>query len=126
MPNPIYALHIQSSKRNTIATFTRPNGEVVSTYTGGNVGFKKGNRSSYEAGFQCAMRTFETVRKFAEITGGKMAIHMYLSGFGNGRDAVFRALMAQEGEDVRGFITQVTDKTPIKIGGTRAMKARRL
>ena len=61
-----------------------------------------------------------------EVTGGKMSIHMYLSGFGQGRDAVYRALMAQEGDKVRSAVTKLTDKTPIKIGGTRAMKARRL
>ena len=90
------------------------------------MGFKKGNRSSYEAGFQCASRTLDSVRQELERMGGRMNVHLYLSGFGNGRESVIRALMAQEGEDVRKHITRITDKTPIKIGGTRAMKARRL
>jgi len=47
-------------------------------------------------------------------------------GFGQGRDAVFKALMTSEGDDVRPFVNRVTDNTPIKIGGTRAKKTRRL
>jgi small subunit ribosomal protein S11 len=47
-------------------------------------------------------------------------------GFGRGREAVYKALMTSEGDDVRPFITRVTDNTPIKIGGTRAKKTRRL
>lgn len=124
--NPIYALHLRSSRRNTISTFTKPNGDVIATLTGGNVGFKKGNRSSFEAGYQCAVRTIERVAKEKEYTGGAMSIHLFLNGWGQGRDAIYRALMAQEGEGMRELITKITDKTPIKIGGTRAMKARRL
>jgi len=48
------------------------------------------------------------------------------SGFGQGRDAVFKALMTSEGDDVRPYVLRVTDNTPIKIGGTRAKKTRRL
>jgi len=35
-------------------------------------------------------------------------------------------LLAAEGQEVRPFVSRLTDKTPVKIGGTRAKKTRRL
>ena len=43
-----------------------------------------------------------------------------------GREAVFRALQASEGESVRQMVLAMTDKTPIKIGGVRPKKRRML
>lgn len=123
--SPVYSLHVRATKRNTITTLARPDGGAIGTWTGGSVGFKHGNRSSYEAAFQCVMRAFGKISEYLKETGGKMSVHLYLNGFGQGRDAVYRALTAQEGEKVRGLIMAITDKTPIKIGGTRAMKMRR-
>lgn len=51
---------------------------------------------------------------------------LFLKGYGQGREAVQRALMSSEGMIMRGSLIRVTDRTPIKIGGTRAKKARRL
>ncbi|KAH8106285.1 hypothetical protein BXZ70DRAFT_1004550 [Cristinia sonorae] len=56
----------------------------------------------------------------------KMKVNLFLKGFGQGRDAVHKALISSEGEVVRNAISRVTDITPAKIGGTRAKKRRRL
>jgi len=57
---------------------------------------------------------------------GGPRFEVLFKGFGQGREAVFKALMTSEGDDVRPFVARVTDNTPIKIGGTRAKKTRRL
>lgn len=48
------------------------------------------------------------------------------NGFGQGREAVFRALLAGEGQPTKGLISKMTDKTPVKIGGVRPKKRRML
>ncbi|PSR73452.1 hypothetical protein PHLCEN_2v10744 [Hermanssonia centrifuga] len=122
---PQYSLYIRAGKHNTIASVTRPNGTIMKTFTGGNCGFKKGNRSSFEAAYQCAVKSFRVIHKELE-TVGKMRLHLFFNGFGVGRDALHRALMSTEGDLVRPLVNRLTDKSPIKVGGTRSMKARRL
>ncbi len=46
--------------------------------------------------------------------------------FGQGREAVAAALVGPEGLGIKPLIYRVEDRTPIKIGGTRPRKARRL
>jgi len=80
------------------------------------------------------MRAFARVkqlaRESAEMMGagaaGGARFEVLFKGFGRGREAVYKALMTSEGDDVRPFVSRVTDNTPIKIGGTRAKKMRRL
>jgi small subunit ribosomal protein S11 len=105
------------------------------SWSGGSCGFKGVNRSGYEAGYQCAVRAFARVKQLAResaaemgggVGGGAARFEVLFKGFGRGREAVYKALMTSEGDDVRPFVTRVTDNTPIKIGGTRAKKTRRL
>jgi len=102
-------------------------------WSGGSCGFKGVNRSGYEAGYQCAVRAFTRVKELARESadmgsggGGGPRFEVLFKGFGRGREAVYKALMTSEGDEVRPFVTRVTDNTPIKIGGTRAKKTRRL
>ena len=53
-------------------------------------------------------------------------LDIFFKGFGQGRDALYKALLTTEGEFVRQLVKSVTDRTAIKIGGTRAPKMRRL
>ncbi|KAK7695605.1 hypothetical protein QCA50_000241 [Cerrena zonata] len=124
--NHKYNLYVQSTRNNTIATFTRPNGNPITTVSGGKCGFKGVRKSSYEAGYQCAVTMFSKILAMREKEGSNMKLEVLFSGFGQGRDAMYRALMAEEGADVRKLVSRVTDTTPIKIGGTRAQKARRI
>lgn len=121
---PKYRLHCQSTRNNTITTLTQPNGQTIAWFSGGSCGFKKVNRSSYEAGYQCAVRMFKRIEEFAK--GKDIELELFFKGFGQGRDALHRALMTTEGELVRPMVVSITDRTAIKIGGTRAKKARRL
>ena len=120
-----HRLHITSSRNNTIVTFTMPTGEPLVGESGGTVGFKKAQRSGYEAGYRAAVRVFQHIVAHRAQWGVK-DIEVLWNGFGQGREAVFRALQASEGESVRQMVLAMTDKTPIKIGGVRPKKRRML
>ncbi|KIK65511.1 hypothetical protein GYMLUDRAFT_357659 [Collybiopsis luxurians FD-317 M1] len=122
---PHYKLHCHSTRNNTITTFTDPKGMPIAWFSGGSCGFKRGQRATYEAGYQCAVRMF---RKIEDIAAEKniVKLALYFNGFGQGREAMQKALLTSEGANVKGLIEIVGDRTPIKIGGTRSKKRRRL
>jgi small subunit ribosomal protein S11 len=132
-----YHVNVSCTPNNTHIVMSDSSGHPIKSgsWSGGSCGFKGVNRSGYEAGYQCAMRAFarvkELARESAEMAGGISGgggprFEVLFKGFGRGREAVNKALMTSEGDDVRPFVTRVTDNTPIKIGGTRARKTRRL
>ena len=132
-PKP-YHLHVFSSHNNCRIVFTFPSGKLVKNgwWTSGSCGFKGSNKSTYEAGYQCAVRAFKRIEE--EIAnpvlkdGGvsPVTVALKFKGFGWGREAVQKAFMTSEGDNIRSSVVVVEDRTPIKIGGTRAKKARRL
>lgn len=136
----LYHIHVLCTPNNTHIVISDPHGHPLKagSWTGGSCGFKGVNRSGYEAGYQCAVRAFARIKQLAQEEGGPIGagasavsvlrarFEVLFSGFGQGRDAVFKALMTSEGDDVRPYVVRVTDNTPIKIGGTRAKKTRRL
>ncbi|KAH8830668.1 hypothetical protein DL96DRAFT_1679012 [Flagelloscypha sp. PMI_526] len=117
----VYHMHCSSSSNNTITSLTDPNGVTKGLWSGGSVGFRKGNRESYEAGYQCAIRVFEKAHAICSAdTNARLAVHF--KGFGQGRDAFKSAILTMEGEKIRDKIVSVSDRTPLKIGGARAKK----
>jgi small subunit ribosomal protein S11 len=122
--SPKYRLHCKSTNNNTIITFTNPVGQTIGWQSGGRCEFKGANRASYEAGYQSAVRIFRVIEKLAEENDFRVAL--FFKGFGQGRDALKTALLAVEGQYIRSLVCSVSDRTPIKIGGTRAKKTRRL
>ncbi|KAI0269195.1 hypothetical protein BC834DRAFT_813874, partial [Gloeopeniophorella convolvens] len=122
-----YLVHVRCTPNNTHIVMSDERGRPLRDghWTGGACGFKGANRAGYEAGYQCAVRAFARVKELAgEVPGARYEFRF--KGFGQGREAVFKALMTSEGDEVRPYVTRVTDDTPIKIGGTRAKKMRRL
>jgi small subunit ribosomal protein S11 len=113
-----YQLYVQSTRNNTITTFTDEKDNPVAWFSGGSCGFKKVNRASYEAGCQCAMRIFNRIME-ERRTVGPMSLEFFFKGFGQGRDALQKAMLGTDGEELRPLISRVTDRTPLKIGGTR-------
>ncbi|KAG0169672.1 hypothetical protein DFQ28_003480 [Apophysomyces sp. BC1034] len=114
-----HQLHINATFNNTIVTLTRPNGSPLITTSGGTAGFKKAQRSGYEAAHQAAMQLLEKMQaKNLQVNN----LHMILKGFGPGRDAAFKALVSGSTWNVG----RITDATPIPFGGCRPKKARRL
>jgi small subunit ribosomal protein S11 len=47
-------------------------------------------------------------------------------GFGQGREAVTKAILGSEGRNIRNKIVRLTDATRLKFGGTRSPAPRRL
>ncbi|EJD54046.1 hypothetical protein AURDEDRAFT_110685, partial [Auricularia subglabra TFB-10046 SS5] len=165
-----YTLHVHAGQNNTMLTLAAPGGRVPKKgwVSSGMLRFRKANRASYEAGYQCATWMFRRIadelyelnkepgqedapvparnapvnRKDAKAAAAaqaaaakealtkdlkvNIALTLKFDGFGPGRDAVFRALLTQEGEPTAKLVRWITDCTPIKIGGTRAKKMRRL
>ena len=137
-----YTIHVSCTPNNTHIVMSDSEGHPIKSgcWSGGSCGFKGVNRSGYEAGYQCAVRAFARVKEIARESSAEMGgvgvgmgmgagtarFEVLFKGFGRGREAVYKAFMTSEGDDVRPFVTRVTDNTPIKIGGTRAKKARRL
>ncbi|KIP07716.1 hypothetical protein PHLGIDRAFT_19117 [Phlebiopsis gigantea 11061_1 CR5-6] len=121
-----YSLYVSSTNNNNILTFTRPDGGPICTVSSGMVGFKNKNRANPEAAHAAAMRIFARIAQEAEVKGrGNMVLEVKFRGFAKGREAVYKALLGAEGDSVRPLVNRLTDMTPIKIGGTRAKKARR-
>ena len=125
LQNDSYTLHAQCSNNNTILGFSNSLGKTLYQVSAGMCGFKHVQRSTYEAGYQCAVRMFERIAREQEETG-TVRLEIVFKGRGMGRDALQKALMMSEGELVRRLVIRLTDKTPIKIGGVRAQKARRM
>ncbi|CUA71388.1 hypothetical protein RSOLAG22IIIB_04603 [Rhizoctonia solani] len=126
----VYHLYVKSTNNNTLITLTDPHGNALkggSAY-GGTVGFKGVAKSGYEAGYQCALRIFSRISELKKTVNpalGDLKIELHLNGmFGQGREAIYRALMTQEGEHVRNLINKVTDTSRIRVGGTRPKKRR--
>lgn len=119
---PKYNVHVQATSNNTIMTFTRPDGSPILTLSGGKVGFKNSQKSSFEAASKCALGILEEMKK--EQEKGELEWELFLSGFGYGRDGFVRSLAAAD-FPIKQALVRVTDRTPIRIGGTRAQKQKR-
>ncbi|SNX87733.1 related to ribosomal protein YmS18, mitochondrial [Melanopsichium pennsylvanicum] len=120
-----HRLFVNSSRNNTILTLTSPSGDPLASASGGSVGFKKSARSGYEAGYRAAFSMFGKINEFKDAWRISH-VEVLWNGFGQGREAVFRAMLAGEGQTTKGLISKMTDKTPVKIGGVRPKKRRML
>lgn len=123
---PNYHLHWQSTRHNTIAAFTNEEGKIIKVVSGGKCGFKHSRRGEYEAGYQCAVDIFKTIEEQLLVAKEPFKVELIYKGFGQGRQALDSALLTTEGEKILPILHRLTDRTPLKIGGTRARKARRL
>lgn len=141
-PEP-HHLHIYATKHNTHLCLTRPNTEPILSFSAGNIGFRKGQRGSYDAAFQLSSYVFKMMKDRGllrdsserdmdfEDLGLKTErpiknMEVILRGFGKGREAVVKAIMGNEGRGLRDRIIRVSDATRLKFGGTRSPKPRRL
>lgn len=90
----------------------------------GYLGFRKAQRGEYEASFQLSSNIFKIINEKKLIKNDKLEI--VIRGFGKGRSAFFDALKGKEGNEIRKFITKLSDLTPISFGGNRAPSRRRI
>lgn len=123
-PEP-HHLHILSSKHNTHLTLTRPDRNPIISVAAGNIGFRKAGRSTYDAAYQLAAFVLSNIQERGLLLEIKR-LELVFRGFGDGREAVRKAIMGTEGMMIRNRIVRVTDATRLKFGGTRSRKPRRL
>ncbi|PIA18032.1 translational machinery component, partial [Coemansia reversa NRRL 1564] len=112
-------LHVHASSNNTIVSLTDANGRVFFNSSGGQVGFRKAQRSGFEAAYQA---TASIANKARDKDIRIRSLEIRLRGFGTGRDAAFKAVTTLTSWP----ISAVTDVTPIPFNGCRPKKARRL
>ncbi|KAF4534353.1 putative 37s ribosomal protein s11 protein [Lasiodiplodia theobromae] len=121
-PEP-HHLHIVSSKHNTHLTLTRPDRNPIISIAAGNIGFRKAGRGSYDAAYQLAAFLLSNIQDRGLLMEIKR-LELVFRGFGEGREAVRKAIMGSEGMNIRNRIVRVTDATRLKFGGTRGMARR--
>ena len=118
-------LHVFATKHNTHITVTRPNRDPIISMSAGNIGFKHSQRKHYDTAFQLASYVFGRMRDTGLLPQIKK-LEVVLRGFGQGREAVTKAILGVEGMPFRGKIVRVTDATRLKFGGTRSPRPKRL
>ncbi|CAI6250697.1 unnamed protein product [Periconia digitata] len=126
-PDTRYHLHIYAHKHNTHITFTKPNRDTIISLSCGNIGFKKAGRSSYDAAYQLAAFVIARIKDMGHIPQIEThKLELIYRGFGQGREAVTKAILGSEGSRIRSHIVKLSDSTRLKFGGTRSKKPRRL
>lgn len=118
-------LHIYSTKHNTHITLTDPSRNPMVSVSCGNIGFRKANRGSYDAAYQLAAFVMLRIKDMGWLPKIQ-EIELVYRGFGQGREAVTKAILGSEGKDIRPLIQKLSDATRLKFGGTRSKKPRRL
>lgn len=109
-------IYIQSTYNNTIITVTDMQGNVLGWGSAGHIGFKGSKKSTPYA----AQRTMEeTLAKLKNL--GLSEVDVFIKGIGSGRDSAIRALQSADFN-----VLTIKDITPIKHGGVRPKKARRV
>lgn len=109
-------IYIQSTYNNTIITVTDPAGQALGWGTAGLAGFKGSKKSTPYA----AQRTMEdTMAKLKNV--GLTEVDVFIKGIGSGRDSAIRAL---QGTGIN--VASIKDITPIRHGGVRPKKVRRV
>lgn len=101
-------IRIKSAYNNTIVTVTDYEGNVISSSSGGVVGFKGSKKSTAFA----ATRVAEDAVEKAMKQGAKEAI-VVVKGMGMGRQAAVKGVRAAGLK-----ITSLSDYTPVPHGGT--------
>lgn len=91
----------------------------------GQLGFRKSNRQEYEAAYQVATKMFKTIQD-RNLVGHGDKVELILRDFGKGRPPFLAALEGKEGASLRPYIVRVSDSTPLRFGGCRPKKLRRL
>lgn len=120
-----YHFHIYSHKHNTHVTVSKPDRGAIISMSTGNIGFRKQRRKTYDAAYQLTAYVLERL-KYAGWESKINRMELVLRGFGQGREAGVKVLMAPEGTVWRQKIVKVADGTRVKFGGTRSKGPKRL
>ena len=122
---PPFHLHVYAHKHNTHLTLTRPNREPMLSLSCGSIGFRKSHRGGYDPAYQLSSYMMGKIQERGFLMDIK-TLEVVLRGYGPGREAFTKILLGDEGKTIRNLVTQVTDATRLKFGGTRSRRVRRL
>lgn len=113
---PAGQVHIQASFNNTIITVTDKQGNVISSYSSGQAGFKGSKKGTAYA----AQVASEKAATLAKQSAGLSHADVFVKGIGLGRDAAIRALL---GVDI--MVDSIKDVTGVAHGGIRPKSPRK-
>ena len=108
--------YIYSTFNNTLVSITAPQGGVISSASGGTVGFKGSRKGTAFA----AQRAAEQAARRG-MDQGLRQVDVLIRGPGAGREAAIRSL---QGAGL--VVTSIRDVTPIPHNGCRPPKRRRV
>lgn len=109
-------VHIQASFNNTIVTVSDRQGNVLSSYSSGQAGFKGSKKGTAYA----AQVASEKAVTLAKQNAGLSHVDVFVKGIGLGRDAAIRALL---NADV--MVDSIKDVTGVAHGGIRPKSPRK-
>ncbi|CDK29807.1 unnamed protein product [Kuraishia capsulata CBS 1993] len=143
-----YIIHAKFSRNNTILTLTgvyrdlnyeRRNADqshnqhvlyhlqlperVLTSLSTGMLGFRGMHRSEQEAGFQVAAKLFSIMEQKGYLN---RPLEVKMTGFGKGDRGFQDALFGKEGFNVKNKIARVSNVTPLKFGGVKGPRPRRV
>ena len=107
---------INATFNNTIVPVADEGGNLITWASAGNLGFRGTKKSTPFAATLVGKAAAEKARKF-----GFTEANIFVRGVGPGREAAIRGLFSA-GIDIKGII----DNTPIKHGGVKSPKPRRV
>ncbi|KAJ3096128.1 hypothetical protein HDU97_006207 [Phlyctochytrium planicorne] len=116
----LFIIHITASRNNTVATLTTDKGDAVVWASAGTCGLKKSARGTSDAGYQTILQLAEKAEK-KNVRVEEQEVEVRLKWFGPGREMAFKAIRA-----LGWPVKRITDVTPIRHGGCRPPRKRRL
>ncbi|PGH18518.1 hypothetical protein AJ79_00295 [Helicocarpus griseus UAMH5409] len=122
---PPHHLHVYTHKHNTHITLTKPNREPLLSMSCGKIGFRKAQRSKFDAAHQLSSFMMGKIQEDGHLLTMKR-LEVVLRGFGPGREAFTKVLLGPEGKNISKLVCRVTDSTRLKFGGCRSRNVRRL
>ncbi|KAK1150241.1 hypothetical protein N8T08_000143 [Aspergillus melleus] len=123
--SPPHHLHVFTHKHNMHLTLTRPNGNPIFSISCGQLGFRKSGRGGYDSAYQLTAHVFGQIQERG-LLPSIQRLEVIFRGYSQGREAFTKVLLGNEGRNIRGLVSSVTDATRLKFGGTRSRKVRRL
>jgi len=109
-------VHIKATFNNTLITITDPDGDVISSSSSGQTGFKGSRKSTPFAAQQAAQMCANSAKR-----NGVREVEVRVKGPGSGRESAISAL-----QQAGLRISSIEDVTPLPHNGCRPPKRRRV
>jgi len=109
-------VYIQATYNNTVVSFADMNGNVLTTVSAGQCGFKGPKKATPYAAGIIVRTAAEKIRDY-----GVKEVAVMVKGVGGGREGAVRALQANNIE-----VVSIRDVTPLPHNGCRPKKPRRV